>query len=220
MMPRSQQWHQELLAALLHGVDAPGGFGCQRWPLPASKPWEGVGCEQQGGQIALFGSSHQRLELQTTRHTTYLLVMASSREPPGSSGCCRQEQCHARGAGCHRGVLPHRWHMSTHPSPACPPRQREGRHGLTATHRPWHRAKAASPVSPQTSMVLVAGTVLHSHCHHHMLILVLSAHTASCLAAPAVPSRICGTAEITGKKRAVLGRGTSSLCHRLIQHKG
>lgn len=45
-MPRSQRWHRELPAALLHGVDAPGlgTFRC-RWQLPAPKPQEIVGAK-------------------------------------------------------------------------------------------------------------------------------------------------------------------------------
>lgn len=78
----------------------------------------------------------------------------------------------------------------------------------------------ASPVSPQPSAVLVAGTVLHSHHHRYTPRRVLSDRTTSCPATLAAPSCSCQTARVASKNHTVLGRTISSSCHRLIRHKG
>lgn len=79
---------------MLHGWGPPGAGGSSQ-PLPAPKPWEIVGFHQPGGRDCFVGrgtaplgsSPHQRPELQTIWHTTYLPEPANGRgKPPGAAG--------------------------------------------------------------------------------------------------------------------------------------
>lgn len=101
-MLRSRWQHQEVLAALLHGVDAPGALRCRQQLLASPSTKTLGGCwfpaAGRGGLLHLgllpirHGSSlgHNLCGTQPIQHTTYLLEPANGRgKPPGSGRCCR-----------------------------------------------------------------------------------------------------------------------------------